>query len=173
MLTSMDIDVAVCSSKAFRPTPNLQCYGCYHCQWWHDNVDSSQQSKSRINCCINFFSANSIYKLNTCWVTLLMLSCKRLLIGERTTKDYPYQILWKWIMVPIKLAKGSILPGSYKVLTTTKHRMENRGWFLPWESGTMIAKLKFLQKLERYVDLGKATIYMYLAHNSEIDSNVE
>jgi hypothetical protein len=41
------------------------------------------------------------------------------------------------------------------------------------ESGMMIAKLKFLQKPERYVELGKATIYIYVPHNLEIDSNVE
>ena len=41
------------------------------------------------------------------------------------------------------------------------------------ESGTMIAKLKFLQKPERYVELGKATIYIYVPRNLETDSNVE
>jgi len=52
-----------------------------------------------------------------------MLSYKRLAIGEKTTKDYPYQLLRKWIVVPLNTAKGSVLPSSYKVLTNTKQEM--------------------------------------------------
>ena len=75
-----------------------------------------------------FCSAFSIWELSTCCARLLMLSCKRLVIGERTKKNYPYQLLWRWIVETLKSAKGNVLPSSYKVLTSTKHRMDN--WWL-------------------------------------------
>jgi len=56
-----------------------------------------------------------------------MLSCKRLAIGEKTTKDYPYQLLRKWIVVPLNTAKESILPSPYKVLTSA-----SSGWYNRW-----------------------------------------
>ena len=88
-----------------------------------------------------FCSAFSIWELSTWWATLLMLYCKMLVIRERTTKDDTYQLLWKWIVVPLNTAKGSVLLSTYKVLTAAKHRMSTGDWFLPSESGTTIARV--------------------------------
>ena len=50
-----------------------------------------------------------------------MLSCKMFAIGEKTIKDYPYQLLWKCIVETFTDGRDNnfvnVLPSSYKVLT--------------------------------------------------------
>ena len=81
-------------------------------------------------------------------------------------------------VVSLFTTSGSVLPSSYKVLTNASSGGTTGGWFvIPVRQWYRDCKGLFLYRSEVYVELGRHVkekqIYIYVAHKSVTDNNIE